>query len=134
MSNRTIEQASALAALKVAHAAQIEALLARGISERVRFERFARAADFRVCEESKCFTRFLLLGLTAAAAAWENGIAPTSLFANLPGCACPVLEQVSARQYFGPLIPLGVEPHWKPTRAVLEEFARVQQEARFPGR
>lgn len=131
MSNRTAEQASPLAELRVAHEAQIEALTAPGLTDEERVRRFGEVVGFNDYQMRE--TLHTLSRASAARAVWQWRPHERSLFASLPDCECPVLEKVAGRANY-PGIPTDVknDPSWSPDRATLEAFARVQQAARFP--
>lgn len=130
MSNRAITQASALAALKLSHEAQIEALTAPGLSDHDRLMRFANAIGQPKDYADDALRRISNYGCSVGYAVWFDGTSPLSLFAHLPKCKCPVLENTFKIKYPG--IPQAVRHDWKPYRATLERFAKVQQQARFP--
>jgi hypothetical protein len=130
MSDRKHDQTSYAATLKAAHIAQIDALTREGLSESQRVELFAEAAGF--CEDELVSAHLHHFdGYTPAAAVWTFGDPALSLFASLPGCSCPVIEQVKHGKMQSKLIPCYIDRDWSPTVAVLEDFARVQQEARL---
>lgn len=129
MSNRTIEQVNELAALKLSHELQIEALTAPGLSDEERVRRFGEAAGFN--EYLMQWSLDRLSYESPACAVWYGGEYERSLFGNLPGCSCPVGEVLKGRANF-PGIPSYIPNNWSPTRPELEAFARVQQERRFP--
>lgn len=123
MSNRIEDQISAQAELRLSHLAQIEALTVPGLTSQERVERFAAAASFSIQE-----LWWSLDGLERRGAAknvWFRGRAAKSLFANLPGCDCPVLEEL-------PGVPRSIPNHWNPSAHDLETFSRIQIERRFP--
>jgi hypothetical protein len=130
MSNRTLKQSSALAELRIAHEAQIEALTAPGLTDEERVRRFGEAAGFREYDMTDALT-WLGLDKSPPSSVWSYGQYERSLFADLPGCACPVIENRAGRASY-PGIPSHIPRDWQPDRATLECFARVQQEARFP--
>lgn len=131
MSNRTLDQLSAMAELRASHLAQIEVLTAPGLSDWERVKRFICAAQFcghglqrRLGQDhAECLLR---CGLSPAAAIWYvSGYTPKSLFAHLPGCYCPVMEGLSG-------VPRIIPDDWRPDRDQLEVFSRIQIERRFP--
>jgi hypothetical protein len=130
MSNRTLKQASALAELRMAHEAQIEALTAPGLSDEERVRRFGEAAGFSTFDITSVLTGFRCAE-TLTSVLWYFGGYGRSLFGNLPGCECPVIEKRRGTAAY-PGIPTFIPNNWQPDRATLEAFARVQQEARFP--
>jgi hypothetical protein len=116
--------------LVLAHLAQIEALTGPYTSEEAVLK-FAEAAWFRNHETESAFATHSQMGWSAAAAVWTVGSAPLSLFAYLPACGCPV--QARAHGHLkNDMIPVEVDKEWRPSRAVLEAFARIQQQARLP--
>jgi hypothetical protein len=134
MSNRSETDITFAAELKAAHLAQIEALTAPGLNRFVRAERFMQAARFGV--RSIIYVREMLMKCRAtevsvAWAVWTKGSAPYSLFGNMPGCNCPVLEVAEGRDIAG--IPRHIPHNWEPTVEDLLPFARVQQERRLHG-
>ena len=130
MSDRKRDQTSSAAKLKAAHLAQIDALTREGLSDEARVGLFADAAEFG--DDNYLSAQVQLFnGCTPAATVWTFGNLPLSLFANMPGCKCPVIEQATRGKKQSRLIPCYVETDWSPTVEVLEEFARVQQEARL---
>jgi hypothetical protein len=134
MSNRTEAEVTFAAELKAAHLAQIDALTAPGLTRRERVRRFLEAARFppdqrhavlaNCCECAGC------RDITAAYIVWREGLAPYSLFGNLPGCCCPVIEVHDGRADFEG-IPANVHYDWSPTAEDLLPFARIQQERRI---
>ena len=123
MSNRTEAQISAQADLRMSHLAQIEALTRPGLSDCDRLEEFARAAGFT--EDELWVARHMAKDCSPARAVWGQGGAQRSLFASLPGCRCPVEEQLSG-------VPRFIESLWRPTATELEPFSRIQIARRFP--
>lgn len=123
MSNRTEADISAQAELRLSHLAQIEALTKPGLTKHERVRQFAKAAEFE--DSSVGYALSHLVDNTAAKAVWRNGGPPKSLFANLPGCGCPVIAGVKG-------FPRWIEDDWQPTAADLEAFSRIQIERRFP--
>lgn len=126
MSNRTQDQITAEAEMRLSHIAQIEALTTKGLSEQERVRRFGNAAGF-----DEAAIRHALQWLpfnSAARAVWLWGSCENSLFGNLPGCRCPTYEGL-------PGVPRGDVPHnWRPDAAQLEVFSRIQLERRFGSR
>lgn len=124
MSNRTPDQITAEAEMRLSHMAQIEALTMKGLSERERVERFGKAASLGKDMIDWCVGR-----LAVASAAWAvwnySGERECSLFAHLPGCYCPVLEKISG-------VPREIPWNWNPDAAQLKVFSRIQLERRFP--
>jgi hypothetical protein len=130
MSNRKLADTDYAAKLKASHLAQIDALTREGLSENVRFRLFATAAEFTPAMTHAA--EFMVLRKsTASSAAWTIGDAALSLFAYLPTCGCPVQEQCRYGRFKGTLIPIDVPRTWNPSVAILQEFARIQQEARL---
>jgi hypothetical protein len=136
MSDRQIADVTYAARLKAAHIAQIDILMPRpsyigrlGHIERV--HAFANAAEFDDGQFQSAVAIVHKQNYTAAAAVWSVGLAPLSLFANLPGCGCPVQERFENGRFSLLLIPSAVRGDWNPNKAVLEDFARIQQEARL---
>jgi hypothetical protein len=124
MSDRKLADTDYAAKLKASHLAQIDALTRGGLSDNSRVRAFARASDFPV-QAMHNVEYMLLKGYSAATALWTYGQYPLSLFANLPGCQCPVIEGLLK-------VPeILAEDGWRPSVAVLQEFARIQQEARL---
>ena len=130
MSDRKPDQISSAAKLKAAHLAQIDALTREGLSDDERIDLFADAAKFLLSQRVSAHVQ-VFNGCTPATAVWTFGNPPLSLFANLPGCKCPVIEQATRGKKQSKLIPCYVEADWSPTVEVLEEFARIQQKARL---
>jgi hypothetical protein len=97
MSNRTIDQVNEAAEYRVSHLAQIEALTMPGLNDYERVKRFGEAVGeagiYIYVYDSYCR---LSCGLrpSPARAVWELGKLPKSLFADLPGCECPVFERL----------------------------------------
>jgi hypothetical protein len=131
MSNRTEAEVTFAAELKAGHLAQIEALTAPGLTREERIWRFMNAARFHGVERT-----IMSIGLethpnaTAAYFCWSIGTPLYSLFAHLPGCACPVIEVRTGHAQFDG-IPRAIPKDWSPTAAELLPFARVQQERRI---
>lgn len=145
MSNRTLDQADELAALKIAHELQIAALTEPGVSTNDRLSRFLAAIGkpddlyllwFTERAGTHHGARYFawaksVPGESVAHILWaDTGGMEQSLFANLPGCQCPVIEVGWGRRRF-PGIPRDIPIDWSPDRAALQAFARVQQEARY---
>jgi hypothetical protein len=134
MSNRTEDQSTFAAELKAAHLAQIEALTMPGLTKLERIERFATAARFYETQrqeaiESARATCDCCKDNSAAGICWREGAAPYSLFADLPGCRCPVMEVMGGAKLEG--IPDRIPYDWSPTAEQLLPFARIQQERRL---
>lgn len=110
--------------LAACHEAQIDALTLPGLSDEERIRRFAEAAGFDVQQRTIAY-RDIAVNYSAAYACWNVVDFGKSLFAQLPGCACPVVEMLSG---FPPYVP----DNWNPSHSDLELFARIQQERR-PG-
>jgi hypothetical protein len=123
MSNR---QAEAKTILQISHERQIEALLNGDI------EAWLDAALLGPNNEGAAFRASIVtwheIGESVAKAAWRSGAIPFSLFALLPECGCPVQERQKGNLKNERLIP-SISPSidWRPTREVLEAFARIQQ-------
>lgn len=100
---------------------QIDALTAPGLSDEERVMRFCEAAEL-----DAEFWPLLIVGYgdAPAPACWQLGMYPKSLFADLPGCKCPVLEGLDG-------VPHYIPDDWDPTPAQLRIFAHHQREARF---
>ena len=128
MSDRKPDQTSYAAKLKAAHLAQIDALTREGLSDDDRILLFTDAAEFGPDDRTSAFF-CCWHGNSVAASVWTFGEPPLSLFASMPGCKCPVIEQATRGKKQSRLIPCYVETDWSPTVEVLEEFARIQQEA-----
>lgn len=127
MSNRTEADVSAQAELRASHLAQIEVLTKPGLTEPERIKRFFEAAGYDDEFNQKTSVGLLEFGYSAAHAVWIWGHIERSLFANLPGCSCPVLEGLQG-------FPSCIEGNWRPTVTDLEAFSRIQIEQRFPSR
>ncbi|HVR57578.1 MAG TPA: hypothetical protein VMT72_12210 [Pseudolabrys sp.] len=123
MSNRTEDQISARAELRLSHLAQIEALTKPGLAPLDRIQRFADAAEFS--DKDRMEAQWSLRMHSYAVAVWLQAEPQKSLFANLPGCKCPVMEKLDG-------VPSDMFCDWKPTVDVLEPFSRIQIERRFP--
>jgi hypothetical protein len=69
-------------------------------------------------------------GLSFTCAVWQTGYARKSLFANLPGCRCPIIQVEEGGNRIA-----GIPADWnheRPfTRDELEAFSRVQLERRL---
>jgi hypothetical protein len=133
MSNRTEADITYAAELKAAHIAQIEALTAPGLSDSERLTRFSQAARFDAKwteEVAVAFHSQRTHSFDVAYVCWTVGQAPYSLFADLPGCSCPVIEVDMGHAKFDG-IPARIPFDWQPTAEMLEAFARVQQERRL---
>ena len=130
MSNRKRIHTTYAAQLKASHLQQIEILTGGGRRDYEAILQFSAAAGFNDSEEHSALA-MMRAGWTAAAAVWTVGCARRSLFADLPGCGCPVQERVTTGRFDDTLIPVEIPKNWRPSRAVLEDFARVQQEARI---
>jgi len=118
--------------LQLHHFLQIEALLKPGLSQMQRVADFAQAAEFTAFQLLNALERLNIsrVASTAAAAVWNCGVPQKSLFADLPGCSCPVIETYSGRQSW-PGIPEIILDNWNPTEATLLDFSRVQIKERF---
>lgn len=121
---------SEAAEMKISHLVQIEAVLAVDMRCRERIEMFARAID-----ASDAWIAGVVNAIgdrNWAMPYWfwgDTANYPKSIFADLPGCQCPVMES----RYKGmnyKLIPSRLPPNWQPSREVLEEFSKVQLTAR----
>lgn len=139
MSNRTQAEVTYAAELKAAHLAQIEALTAPGLTDDERTKRFMTAARFNDAQRISVLDERALRkncgcahcrNYPVASTVWAIADAPYSLFANLPGCECPVIEVRWGRANFEG-IPARIEFDWSPTAEELQAFARVQQERRL---
>jgi len=128
MSNRMTKQISLAAELRASHLAQMEALLASGLSDEERVRAFGKAAEFSE-EGVRKWIEELNWGRSPAKAVWYAGHYPKSLFAHLPNCNCPVIEVSYGRKRYSD-IPSQIPDDWHPTRETLEAFSRVQIEAR----
>lgn len=107
--------------LAACHEAQIDALTLPGLSYEERVRRFAEAAGF---DEFQTQTALIKdYRVSPAKSVWWVGEPQKSIFANLPGCRCPVQEGLPGVPHFTPW-------DWQPTRSDLEVFARIQQERR----
>lgn len=122
MSNRTQDQITAEAEMRLSHMAQIEALTMKGLSEKERVRRFGNAAGF---DEAAIAHALRWLSFNSAArAVWLNGNCEKSLFGSLPGCRCPTYEGLRG-------VPRGEVPYnWRPDAAQLKVFSRIQLERR----
>jgi hypothetical protein len=117
--------------LMAAHEAQIDALTAPDLTDQDRLDRFMTAAEFNAWDRDyyqAIFTKDSSK-LSPAHLVWREGLLPLSLFANLPRCNCPVVENIRGKY---PEIPRRIPMDWRPDRATLDAFARIQQEARIP--
>lgn len=104
-------------------AAQIEALTAPGLTDEERVRRFVEAAELKI--PVFIYIRILHDGSrSAAVSVWSSPNDPKSLFANLPGCKCPVIEQLEG-------VPHTLPSDWHPTADQLRVFAHHQRQARF---
>jgi hypothetical protein len=125
MSNRTIEQANAMAELRTSHLAQIEALTGPG-TESEQLERFLNACN--ADEIQRVFARITCMasrGYSAAKTAWLFGDNQRSLFAFLPAdCGCPVQMRKAG-------VPHYIPQDWQPSVQQLERFSAIQIAARF---
>jgi hypothetical protein len=126
MSNRTIEQANAMAELRASHLAQIEALTGSG-TESERLARFLDACNADAIQ--RVFARTVRMTsrgsvYSAAITAWLFGDNPRSLFAFLPGCGCPVQMREAG-------VPHYIPQDWQPSVQQLERFSAIQIAARF---
>ena len=130
MSNRKRIHTTYAAQLKAAHLQQIEILATPTADPYQTVSRFAEAAYFNGNEEQSALA-MVQKGWSAAAAVWTVGSAPRSLFAHLPGCSCPVRERLTRGWFADTLIPVEILKNWRPSRQMLEDFARIQQEARI---
>lgn len=111
------------------HEAQIAALTEPGLDDAERIRRFGEAAGFDEGAFKGVRSYAFEDGESVAYAVWNIGYCPASLFADLPGCKCPVIEvAVGRKSFFG--IPSDIPYDWQPTVEVLRRFAEVQQEAR----
>lgn len=108
--------------LAACHEAQIDALTMPGLADEERVRRFAKAAGF-INRQLAWVLAELQSGANAAFSVWNNGAPQKSIFADLPGCQCPVTEKL-------PGVPHYIPRDWNPTRSDLEVFARIQQERR----
>ena len=113
--------------LRAAHAKQIEALTMPGLSDKERIERFAEAAGFD--NDARKHAAQRVKHRSNASAVWWFGSPSESLFADLPGCQCPVLERAHNHANWSD-IPLNIPADWQPTAAELWPFSRVQIYAR----
>lgn len=124
---------SKAAEMKTSHLLQIEALLEEGLSDPQRVAKFTHALGLTAAFEHCVLAEMHLCSSfehSAAHALWNcSGPYEQSLFSDLPGCECPVVETQHGRRNYK-LIPNRVPEDWQPTREVLEEFSRVQLEAR----
>lgn len=111
------------------HEAQIRALTEPGLEPAERVKRFGEAAGFDEEDFEDVRSYVFEDGESAAFAVWRIGYRSASLFADLPGCDCPVFEVMCGRKNF-PGIPNKIPDDWQPTVEVLRRFAEIQQEAR----
>ena len=161
MSDRKLEDIDGLAALKLSHEMQIDALTKRGLTHEQRVLAFMHAAAGGVLTKKEIVLEALLITqnyMTAARIVWKLGDYPNCLFAYLPGCPwCPVqLKAVQLNGAYGdrrlqlngaygdrlpdielpdeiPDFPDRTPPYdWDPDEKTLRAFAKVQQQARFP--
>jgi hypothetical protein len=123
MSKRHEADVSARAALRASHLAQIDALTRPGLSPIDRVVRFGDAADLPLDKVIRSLAD--LVKFSPARAVWQYGDLPMSLFANLPGCRCPVIECC-------PGVTHDVTIDWTPTAEELEVFSAIQLDRRFP--
>lgn len=124
----TPEQFAAMSPLQQSHELQIKALTAPGLSDRVRALCFMIAADFSEVHKFDVFAYLPLDGLIHSI--WNHGSEAKSLFADLPGCNCPVIENQLERKILHG-IP-DKQEDIELTREMLSRFAVVQQ-AHRPG-
>lgn len=122
MSNRTIEQASEQAEYEVSWEAQIDALTAPGLTDEERVRRFADAAGFTPNQTGTALGDVKFDSVLVGEAVWFHGTPQKSLFANLPGCECPVAEKLPGATH---------RAVCNPTRENMEVFRDHQREARF---
>lgn len=101
---------------------QIRALTEPGLTDEERVKAFclASGADY---EDLMFFVRSL--GGSPARACWRTPFDPMSLFADLPGCSCPVIERLEG-------VPHRIPKDWRPTADELRVFAHHQRVRRFP--
>lgn len=121
-----------LTELVASHRRQIELLTKR--PPRTRNGRDRIIKQFCVAARASDIANNLLsLFGSVAHVVWHTPDNPLSLFADMPGCQCPVYEKTNNGLH-EPLIPVieEVACYWRPTRNVLEAFSRVQVAARFP--
>jgi hypothetical protein len=126
MSNRTIEQANAMAELRTSHLAQIEALTGPG-TESERLERFFGACNADTIQRACARTVWMATRgnvYSAAKTAWLFGDNQRSLFAYLPNCGCPVQMREAG-------VPHSIPRDWQPSVQQLERFSAIQIAARF---
>jgi hypothetical protein len=131
MSNRTIEQANAMAELRTSHLAQIAALIGPG-TESERLERFLDACNADAIQ--RVFARTVWMTsrgsvYSAAKVAWLFGDNQRSIFAFLPGhgwgcCGCPVQMRMAG-------VPHYIPQDWQPSVQQLERFSTIQIAERF---
>lgn len=125
MSNRIQEQINAAPTMRLSHLAQIDALTKEGPDDVERVKLFIDAAGFEGDWRLWALSGVIKRGWSPAFSVWRNGFAPLSLFAHLPGCACPVQQRL-------PGVPHYIPSWWRPTSSQLEPFSRIQLERRFP--
>lgn len=123
MSHRTPEQITERAEYLVSHEAQIDALTRPGLSEKERLTRWATAVGTSA-EDCVAWNYLVTQGYSAACSTWYSGLYKRSLFANLPGCRCPVMEKL-------PGVPKRIPNGWSPNADELRVFSRIQIERRF---
>ena len=114
--------------LALAHEQQIAALTDPWLTDKKRVRRFGEAAGFNEKETKKAIKN--LAYSSAAKAVWFEARPEKSLFANLPSCECPVRENEYSPGKHPDIPKVRGISDWRPTRADLKAFARVQQEAR----
>lgn len=125
MSNRTTDQISEAAAWRACYLRQIEILTDPKLSDREKVERFAEAAGYereRAVEELRSEPLIL--------AVWRTGDVEHSLFADLPGCGCPVIECSLNGRFAEYGIPFCFDDIHL-TRECLTAFMNVQMDERF---
>lgn len=113
--------------LAATHERQIEILLDPDLSDEAKVRAFAEEVGFNGYATLVALDELNLSGSSPSQAVWLFGDESRSLFADLPGCLCPVLEVKHGRAAF-PGVPWEMPDH--PTREQLEAIARVQQEHR----
>jgi hypothetical protein len=130
MSNRKLTDTSLAAKHRAAYEQQIAILLDNSLSEEEKVEKFAIAAGFsRYCREKALHD--LKKYKSAIQAVWFRGSPQLSLFADLPGCWCPVFERCMRSGGEWDYIPKYASSLQHATERTLRAFANIQMEERL---